>query len=136
MYVGRPRAVHMTSIRLLRDLFHIQVSGQLLFSILESSVAGHYAYSYLRRLKPRAGQCPHSVHDSCCSWRVLGKSLCQQQSLESSQKKTFMMGESSAVGHALPLRYIPGQWLDIALEWGPAGETGRGAPTTPWESWT
>lgn len=136
MYVGRPRAVHMTSIRLLRDLFHIQVSGQLLFSILESSVAGHYAHSFLRRLKPRAGQCPRSLHDSCCSWRVLGKSLCQQQSLESSQKKTFMMGESSAAGHALPLRHIPGQGLDIALEWGPAGETGRGAPTTPWESWT
>lgn len=32
---------------------------------------------------------------------------------------------------ALPLQHIPGQGLDIALEWGAADETGRGAPTAP-----
>lgn len=47
-----------------------------------------------------------------------------------------MMGETTTVGHALPLQHIPGQGLDIALEWGPADETSRGAPTALWEGWT
>lgn len=73
--------------------------GQLLFSVLGSSVRGSCAHSHLRGPKLKAGQCQGWLGDPCRSCMLSEEPACQRGSLQSSPKKMFRIECALSCAH-------------------------------------